>query len=89
MIGVHKYFYAVDKRLTTGSSHVCPICKSKKKISVVERSTQTYFVDIDGYVNEHLQKELLKKIPETMQPVTTSGIQAKRSMHENVLQKYQ
>ena len=44
----------------TGTSHICPICNCKK-VSVVEISTQAYFVDIDGYVDEHLQKGLLEK----------------------------
>ena len=43
-------------------NHVCPICKSKK-VSVVERSTQAYFVDIHGYVDEHLQKASTKRTP--------------------------
>ena len=37
----------------------CQVC-STKRVNVVENSTQAYFIDIDGYVDEHLQKQLLE-----------------------------
>ena len=49
----------------------CQIC-STKRVNVVENSTQAYFVDIDGYVDEHLQKQLLECTQETN--TTQSGI---------------
>ena len=52
----------------------------------MERSTQAYFEDIDGYVDECLQRELLEKIPETSD-ITTSPTQGIDSTPENVLQK--
>ena len=49
----------------------CQIC-STKRVNMVENSTQAYFVDIDGYVDEHLQKRLLECTQETN--TTQSGI---------------
>ena len=56
-------------------------------MSVVERSTQAYFVDIDGYVDEHLQEELLEIIPETSE-VTTSATKAIDRTPEMYYKKY-
>ena len=45
------------------SEQYCQIC-STKRVNVVESSTQADFVDIDGYVDDHLQKQLLEFMQE-------------------------
>ena len=45
------------------SEQYCKIC-STKRVNVVEMSTQADFADIDGYVDECLQKQLLEIMQE-------------------------
>ena len=51
-------YLCCGKEVNSGEQY-CQIC-STKRVHVVESSTQADFVDIDGYVDEHLQKQLLE-----------------------------
>ena len=51
-------YLCCGKEVNIGEQY-CQIC-SNKRVNVVESSTQADFVDIDGYVDDHLQKQLLE-----------------------------